>query len=275
VSRGNPPELPSLKDPEWLTNLLAGFPALAQQFSNQYLGQVNFERTARNANPIAMAPAGASVAEQYEHYRRIIETRGFKLDPDAPTVLALRGLSSDGLSHATESSTTYDDTMVILTRDAAGDPHVQVFSGSTHPGQRTASVGGSTGVPDVAGADGGDRDGRADVGLIVEGEYDLVPRGDHNGAAAWDVRLGNSGVLPGFRDTNHDGEFSATERAASASRNDMLTDLMSHQGGANGPQSLGRVNLSSSDYSRFVQAFGGENERGKPIVLDADGVWPT
>jgi hypothetical protein len=187
----------------------------------------------------------------------------------------MRGISSDGLSHAAESTRRYDDTMVVLTRDANGDPHVRVLAGSTHPGQRTASVGGSVGVPDVANEQGGAPDGEADVGIILEGEYNLVPRGDHNGAAAWDVRLGNSGILPGYRDTDQDGEFSTAERSASDTRNDTLTGVMIHQGAATHPQSAGCLNMSSNDYAQFIDAFGGENEGGKLIVLDADDAWPT
>jgi hypothetical protein len=278
MSRGNPPELPSLKNPEWFTDLVANFrndPLAQIKFAQQYLAQVANERRNLNANPIAMAPAGATEAEQYEHYRRIIETRGYKLDPDAPTVLAMRGISSDGLSHAAESTRAYDDTMVVLTRDANGDPHVRVLAGSTHPGQRTASVGGSVGVPDVANEQGGPPDNEADVGIILQGEYNLVPRGDHNGAAAWNVQLGDSGALPGYRDTDQDGEFSAAERAASDTRDDTLTGVMIHQGGATHPQSAGCLNMSSTDYQQFIDAFGGESERGKLIVLDADDAWPT
>lgn len=277
MSRGNPPSLPSLKNPEWYINLLAHFPDVKThiKFAEQYLAQLKFEEMARNANPIAMAPPGATEAQQYEHYRRIIESRGFKLDANAPTVLAMRGISSDGLSHAAESTRSYDDTMVVLTRDANGDPHVRLLAGSTHPGQRTASVGGSVGVPDVANEQGGAPDGEADVGIILQGEYNLVPRGDHNGAAAWDVRLGDSGALPGYRDTDQDGEFSAAERSGSDTRNDTLTGVMIHQGGAEHPQSAGCLNMSSTDYQQFVDSFGGETERGKLIVLDADGVWPT
>lgn len=277
MSRGNPPMLPSLKNPEWLVNLQRQFPGadMALKLLQQYGAQVKFEEALRNANPIAMAPAGASTAEQYEHYKRIIETRGFKLDPDAPTVLALRGISSDGLSHAAESTRAYDDTMVVLRRDANGNPQVQVLAGSTHPGQRTASVGGSVGVPDVANEQGGAPDGEADVGIILQGEYNLVPRGDHNGAAAWSVQLGDDGRLPGYRDTDQDGEFSAAERAASDTRNDTLTGVMIHQGAATHPQSAGCLNMSSTDYQQFIDAFGGEAERGKLIVLDADEAWPT
>jgi hypothetical protein len=277
MSRGNPPSLPSLKNPEWYISLLAHFPDVKAhlKFAEQWHAQLKLEEMARNANPIAMAPAGATEAQQYEHYRRIIESRGFKLDASAPTVLAMRGISSDGLSHAAESTRSYDDTMVVLTRDANGDPHVRVIAGSTHPGQRTASVGGSVGVPDVANEQGGAPDGEADVGIILQGEYNLVPRGDHNGAAAWDVRLGDSGALPGYRDTDQDGEFSTAERSASDTRNDTLTGVMIHQGGAQHPQSAGCLNMSSNDYQQFVDAFGGETERGKLIVLDADNVWPT
>lgn len=278
MSRGNPPSLPSLKNPEWLVNLQRNFPGadMALAFLRQYGAQVKFEEMARNASPIAMAPDGATEAQQYEHYRRIIETRGFKLDPDAPTVLAMRGISSDGLSHPAENTRSYDDTMVVLTRDANGDPHVRVLAGSTHPGQRSIdSIGGSVGVPDVANEQGGPPDNEADLGLIVEGEYNLVPRGDHNGAAAWDVRLGDSGALPGYRDTDQDGEFSAAERSASDTRNDTLTGVMIHQGAATHPQSAGCLNMSSNDYQNFIDAFGGETERGKLIVLDADGVWPS
>lgn len=277
MSRGNPPALPSLKNPQWFLDLLSYFPSpqLHFKFAAQYQAQLKFEEKARDRNPIMMAPAGTE-AEQYEHYRQIIETRGFKLDPNAPTVVAMRGISSDGLSHQTEIAGTYGDTFVVLRRDANGDPHVQVLTGSTHPGSQTDSVGGSIGVPDVANRAGvAKKDGRADVGMIVEGEYNLVPRGQHMGAPAWDVRLGNSGVLPGFRDTNQDNVFSATERAASEARNDTLTGVMIHQGFADGPASLGCINVSSAEYDQFTEALEGAKEGGKLIVLDAPGAWPT
>lgn len=205
----------------------------------------------------------------------MIETRGFKLDPDTPTVLAMRGIGrEDGQAHRTEVESRYGDTFVVLTRDSNGDPHVRVLAGSTHPGNQAGEVGGSIGVPDVATRDGiTGADGRADVGIIVEGEYDLVPRAEHVGAPAWDVRLGGSGVLPGFRDTNQDDLFSDTERAASEARNDTLTGVMIHQGGRHNPWSLGCINVGSGEYSRFVEAIGGENQGGKLIVLDGPNAW--
>ena len=144
--------------------------------------------------PIGLAPAGASQAEQYAHYERMLTSRGFTLHPSEPTVLALRGMNPDGASHDTTSASRYDDTMVVLQRDAQGQPQVTTLAGSTHPGQATAGIGGSVGVPDV------DGNGAADVGMLNAGEYLLVRRTDHNGAAAWDVRtLANSGAVPGAR----------------------------------------------------------------------------
>lgn len=217
--------------------------------------------------PIALAPAGASQAEQYAHYQRILGTRGFTLDPSGPTVLALRGMNTDGAAHATTSATRYDDTIVVLKRDAKGNPQVTTLAGSTHPGQTTAAIGGSVGVPDVNG------DGKADVGMLNAGEYRLVRRTDHNGAEAWDVRtVANSGAVAGVRDTNQDGQFSDQERAASKAAGHTMTGVMIHQGAANVPQSAGCLNLSSNStvYPEFVKALGDSKDSRKLVVLDAN-----
>ncbi|HET8648153.1 MAG TPA: hypothetical protein VFO85_21835, partial [Vicinamibacteria bacterium] len=80
---------------------------------------------------------------------------------------------------------------------------------------------------------------------------------------------------PGFRDTNQDGTYTPEERQASEDRNDTLTGVMIHQGAADHPQSAGCLNMSSSDYSQFVEAFGGKNQPGRMVVLDAEGAWRT
>jgi hypothetical protein len=250
--------LPSLQEPPWLSALRGLLDALPDTVKR---------RLAEAAVPIELAPPHASQAEQYEHYKRIIEVRGCTLDPNSPTVLAVPGMSSDGAAHTTTSSTHYDDTIVVLTRDAKGDPHVTTLPGSTHPGQTRASIGGRVGVPDVNG------DGQADVGMIEPGEYRLTPHGEHNGAAAWDVKTeSNSGNLPGVRDTDHDGNFTSAECAASESRGDTLNEVMIHQGGPNAPQSAGCLNLSSNStvYPHFIQAVGGATESMKLIVIDAN-----
>jgi hypothetical protein len=220
-------------------------------------------------HPIELPPKGATQAEQYEHYKAMLEARGYSLAADKPTVVALRGVASTGDSHATTAALKYDDTMVVISKDAKGEPHVTTFSGSTHPGESNAAIGGTVGVPDV------DKDGKADVGMINAGEYELVKHaindGNHNGATAWDVRtLAGSGALPGVRDTNHDGVYSDAERAASLARGDVLTGVMIHQGAANVPQSAGCLNLSNKDavYPEFVKAAGGAGNSMKLVILD-------
>jgi hypothetical protein len=221
----------------------------------------------RELNPIVPAPAGASAAKQYWHYQKMLEARGYTVDPNTPTVVAMRGMTPAGGGHATTSAASYDDTIVVLNRDAKGQPVVTTLAGSTHPGQTTASVGGTVGVPDVNG------DGKADVGMIHPGEYRLVPHGDHAGAKAWDVRTPDgSGQIPGVRDTNQDGQFSKAEGDASESRKDVLTGVMIHQGGATTPWSAGCINLSqnSTVYPEFIKAAGGSAQNMKLVVLDAN-----
>jgi hypothetical protein len=227
-------------------------------------------------NPVRLPPASYSESEQFEHYKRMLEARGFTLDPSHPTVVALRGLnSSDGSVHAPNVVNRYDETIVVLSKDAKGDTHVKTFAGSTHPDRVDYPVGGTVGVPTV------DDDQIADVGMINPGEYRLEHRADHNGAAAWDVRTpDNSGRIPGVRDTDHDGVFSEAERSASQTRvfqdgrvGDTLTGVMIHQGGPNSPASAGCVNISSksTDYPEFIKAVGGTNATSmKLIVMDAN-----
>lgn len=71
--------------------------------------------------PVTLAPAGASTEEEFAHYQRILEARGFTLHP--PTALAIRG--------------TDDVTMVVLQRDPQGEPHVITLAMSTLAGSAT------------------------------------------------------------------------------------------------------------------------------------------
>lgn len=218
--------------------------------------------------PVALPSKGATAAQQYAHYERILASRGIALHPTQPTVLALRGLNSEGTAHGTKSVPRYDDTMVVLKRDAHGQPQVTTLAGSTHPGSAKASVGGTVGVPDVSG------DKKADVGMLEPGEYLLVRRAaDHNGAEAWDVRTSaNSSAVPGVRDTNQDGVYSAEERTASQAAGHTMTGVMIHQGADKVPQSAGCLNLSSESkiYPEFVTALGEGTESRKLVVLDAN-----
>jgi hypothetical protein len=221
----------------------------------------------RELNPIERAPAKATQAQKYEHYQKMLEARGYTVDPKTPTVVALRGVNSTGGKQVTTAVSAYDDTIVVLNKDAKGKPVVTELAGTTHPGQSTAAVGGTVGVPDVNG------DGKADVGMMEPGEYRLVPHGDHAGAKAWDVRtVDGSGQIPGVRDTNQDGKYTEAEREASQSRKDVLTGVMIHQGGKTEPWSAGCINLSqdSKIYPEFIKAAGGAAQPMKLVVLDAN-----
>jgi len=221
----------------------------------------------KSLNPVVLAPTGASQARQYDHYKRMLEARGFTLDPTNPTVVGLRGLDSTGAQHATTAAPRYDDTLVVLTKDASGREHVTTFAGSTHPGQ-TRPLGEGVSVPDV------NHDGVSDVGMINAGEYSVVPHADHAGNTAWAIHtVGGSDSLPGVRDTNHDGVYSAAERQASETRTpqpDTLGGVLIHQGGTDVPWSLGCVNMSQNRdvYPQFIQAVGGHDSSMKLVILD-------
>jgi hypothetical protein len=218
--------------------------------------------------PIALAPANASAAEKYAHYERILAARGFAVDPSGPTVVALRGMNAKGNVHESTSVARYDDTMVVLNRDAQGNPQVTSFAGSTHAGSPHAAVGGKVGVKDV------NDDGKADVGMLTAGEYLLVRRSaDHNGAEAWDVRtVQGYGSVPGTRDLNQDGKYSEMEKHLSSMAFHKMDGVMIHQGADTVPQSAGCLNLSSQStiYPEFVKAVGESAQSGKLVVLDAN-----
>jgi peptidoglycan hydrolase-like protein with peptidoglycan-binding domain len=209
-----------------------------------------------------LAPSSMSEAQKYDHYAAIVRQNGGQVNPDGrPTVLGLRGLAMDGTRHASDSTRRYDDTFVVLSRDAQGQPHVRELRGATHPGQTRSSL-----SPDVT------RDGVGDVGTIRPGNYEVVPNGNHGGAASYHVRTqGGSGSIPGYRDTNHDGRFTDSERAASQSRGDTLTGVLFHQGNTTSPRSIGCQTLAPDDYRDFMRAVGGSRGRFNFTLVDASG----
>jgi hypothetical protein len=146
--------------------------------------------------------------------------------PGSVIVLGLRGCSIDGEAHATRYRHAFDDTIVVLKADGS----VERFPGSTHPFE----LDGVPGVPDVNG------DGVGDVGMIRPGVYDVAGRDCAiAGQASYAVTQHEQGKLPGWRDTNHDGILSDSERAASERRSDGLTDVLFHQGEGGAPAAVG------------------------------------
>jgi hypothetical protein len=246
--------LPALPEPPWVAALRGLVEAIPPSVRRDI---------AEALVPIELAPVVLTEAAKFEHYQRIIEARGFTVDPGSPTVLAIRGMGTDGTLHPTTSAAHYDDTIVVLTRDALGQPHVTTLAGSTHPGQRSSSD-----SPDVTG------DKVGDVGMIDPGEYRIEPRGPHAGDWAWDVLTpARSDYLPGVRDTDHDGSFSQTEKQASHTRGDTLSGVLIHRGGPENPWSIGCINLSQNRdvYPKFIDAVGGKSSSFKVVLLDANG----
>lgn len=225
-------------------------------------------RRARSSNGtpargnVTLAPAGATQREKFDHYASIVRANGGEVCPNGEaTVLGIRGMNRDGSTHDTGSTRRYDDTMVVLRPDGT----VQEFAGATHPGQNS-----STSSPDVAGRSGGARDGAGDVGMINTGNYRVVANGNHAGSSSYHVRTqGGSGRLDGVRDTNHDGQFSETEKAQSAQRGDQLTGVLFHQGGSTRPSSIGCQTLAPNDYQQFIRAVGGGRASFNYTLVDA------
>ncbi len=180
-------------------------------------------------------PSGGN--EQWEFYAAMVRKAGGEVNPGGqPTVLGLRqGRGS--------SARAYDDQFVVL----LPDHRVFVFKGATHPGQNSSSA-----SPDVTG------DGAGDVGMIRPGNYKVVPNGPHAGNASFRVEtLGGGGYLPGWRDTNHDGQFDEGEVGRSTGRGDSLSGVLFHQGNAYSPSSIGCQTMSPSTYNEFLRAIGG------------------
>ncbi len=219
--------------------------------------RTNQRPSAAGGVPVTRAPEGASQQERFNHYANIVRANGGQVNADGrPTVLGIRGMDRDGNVHDTVSANRiadrnkYKDTFVVLHPDG----RVQEFTGATYPGQSRSSA-----SPDVANRRGqAGRDGSGDVGMINAGNYRVVPNGRHAGGASFHVRTtGNSGRLPGVRDTDHNGIYSDRERSQSADRNDTLTAVLFHRGGSNVPRSIGCQTMAPGDYDRFASSVRG------------------
>jgi hypothetical protein len=188
------------------------------------------------STPVTLAPAGASQAEKFAHYRNIVMQNGGEdpLTSNKPVVLGVRGIDKSGRTHESTSARAFDDTFVVLNKNGS----VTELRGSTHAGQKTSSL-------------------VSAVGMIRTGNFDVVPNGvraKDNGMASWHVRTKDgSGNIPGARDTNGDGRFSDAEIA----RRSTMTEILFHPGTADSPQSIGCQTLPPDEYRRFLAAVGG------------------
>ncbi len=187
--------------------------------------------------PVDIGRPSGDERQRYDYYASMVRRAGGEVCPNGqPTVLGLR--AGEG-----GAAREYRDRFIVLTPNG----RVHEFTGATYPGQSRSSA-----SPDVTG------DGVGDVGMIRPGNYQVVPNGEHAGAASFHVRtLGGSGSIPGWRDSNHDGAYSSTERSASERRGDRLTGVLFHQGNSSAPSSIGCQTMSPAEYRRFLDAVGG------------------
>jgi peptidoglycan hydrolase-like protein with peptidoglycan-binding domain len=214
------------------------------------------EARRRTAGRVSLAPANATPEERYRHYAQIVRDAGGTLPTDRATVLGLRGLSrgQDGAQDR-GSTRAYDDTFVVMRPD--GTAHE--LRGATHPGQLRSSI-----SPDV------NRDGRGDVGMILPGNYVARPNGHYNGAPSFHVvRPDGNGRIPGVRDTNGDGVFSAAERERSRNAGHTMTEILFHQGYADRPRSIGCLTLSTANQAELIRLVGGSNRTFNFTLVDA------
>jgi hypothetical protein len=195
----------------------------------------------------ALNPEPQTKAERrYDHYANIIRENGGEINKDGATVLGIRNV--DG------ASTEYGDRFVVLTPDKK----VKTFTGGTHPGQSSSSD-----APDVSG------DGAGDVGILRPGSYLANANGDHSGAPSYHVvSMEGSDAVPGFRDVDHDGNYSSAERRASRERGDTVSEILFHVGGSTGPSSIGCQNLPPETMSAFIDAVGGPTANFNYTLVD-------
>jgi hypothetical protein len=207
-----------------------------------------------SGSAVSLDPAYASwVALAKDHGARSTDGQG------QATVIGMRGITIDGVAHATTSTRAYDDLFVVLTKDR----RVLLLAGATHPFETRMPAG--SGVPDV------NRDGVPDVGMIAAGTYLAVGRGAARltaGLPAYDVRQGDTGALPGFRDTDHDGSFGDAERALSLNEGHTLTSVLFHHAGDGAPRVVGCQVLAPEDMKKLTAGVGGAGASFEYVLIE-------
>lgn len=228
-----------------------------------------------------------------------MDLRGL-LDSGQPLVIGLRGLgfdpetgAFDADTHETTMTRDYDDSFVVLRRDADGQPVVAVLQGSTHPTWEDSGK-----SPDV------DGDGRNDAAMVRPGIYDVSARGKYISSVAGETPAYNverhgavehAGRLPAWRDTEDESEGNSNntiteeERRASETRmetelhdrdewddrqidgemGDYAVDVLFHAGEdkrntGTGASSIGCQTMHPDTFREFMTALG----------EDAERVWP-
>lgn len=209
------------------------------------------------------AALSEEASAEYNAFAAVVRGAGGKLHPGGTaTVLGIRGLDKRTMAtHDTRSAKAFDDLVVVLEKNGK----VHRLAASTHPWETR----GVPGVPDV------DRDGMSDVGMIRPGLYLAKGRGADRGRVgglpAFDVSAApsGSGLLPGWRDVNHDGVFDDEERTRSETRRDTLSAVLFHRGGDGAPAAVGCQVFDAAEMNELIAAVGGPSASFNYVLVDA------
>lgn len=175
-------------------------------------------------------PAGATEAEKFAFYKRVVEQSGGQMNPGGrPTVLGVR-------MNEPSYSKGYNDKMIVLTKDGK----VHEFKGSTVPSS-------ARGPSDPSRADG-----QRHMGYLPPGNYVVAgaDKGNYKGRGGAGYLIGDGGEAPAWRDYNNDGRVSDAEKQRSRQHGERFTGLRWHPG-FSGPSSIGCQTLNQADSKRF------------------------
>ncbi len=192
---------------------------------------------AQGGQPVEPPTPSHGKSAEWNRYAAMVRKAGGQVNPGGkPTVLGIR--KGNGATRR------YADELVVLLKNGT----VKHFTASTRPGQSSSSL-----SPDVNG------DGVGDVAMLRPGNYDAVPNGPHHGKPSFSVRpVGNHGTdrVAAYRDLNHDGFYSASEKAFARRHGVTATAILFHVGGSS-PSSIGCQNLMPANVDAFVRSVGG------------------
>jgi peptidoglycan hydrolase-like protein with peptidoglycan-binding domain len=226
------------------------------------------------SNRVSHPSQRASQSERVAHYKGMLEQQGVKMKPGQTYVMGLRGLSPEGsrvrdtadtnqLRTWNSKGNSYNDSFVVLTPGRDGQHQATVLRGATYPGQKEL-------VSNKIGVDA-NRDGKKDVGMVRPGVYRVNPNGRFNNSDSFRVKtLGGGRYLPGWRDTNQDGNYSLDERSRTSGTYGRMNGILFHSGNETSPNSVGCQTLSPAEYENFVKAVGGKNGSFTFALIDAN-----
>ncbi|WP_164014541.1 hypothetical protein [Pyxidicoccus trucidator] len=189
-------------------------------------------------------------AEQYDHYKAMIEKNGGTFDsaPGKRNMLAIR---HDTNTKANDGKGAYDDKAVLLWVDEKGGKHCTTYNACTEPGEQMLGE-------DYGEAIGGDD--RKDLGRLPAGSYTYHLRNDYGRELAGFFKRGpfdNEGTRQilgapegadwqAEYDIDHDGDFDENVRGKDGE------ESLWHMGREDNPRSAGCQTMPPEDWRRFL-----------------------